>query len=133
MLNKYISRWSRLNLEILCADKIQRFEAYIPGYCPNSGKTNGRITCILAIFYIVLMFLVATNLMPVQQLMLYSSINFSIVKEPRRLTSSTFELTGRYFRGELHHFGLMDWQKISLGPLRAQKCLISVCSFNSIL
>ena len=34
----------------LCADKIQRLEAYVPEYCLYSGKTNERITYILAIF-----------------------------------------------------------------------------------
>ena len=64
----------------------------------------------------------------------------STVNVPTRLRSSTFELTGIYFRGVyfrlwrlLHHFGRMGWQKISFGPIRAQKCLISICSFNSIL
>ena len=64
----------------------------------------------------------------------------STVNVPTRLRSSTFELTGIYFRGVyfqlwrlLHHFGHVGWQKISLGPIRAQKCLISICSFNSIL
>ena len=57
----------------------------------------------------------------------------SIVKVPMRLRSSTFELTGVYFRGELNHFGHMVQQKISLGRKRAQKCLTSISSFNSIL
>ena len=57
----------------------------------------------------------------------------SIAKVPMRMRSSTFELTGVYFRGELNHFGHVGWQKISLGTKRAQKCLISICSFNSIL
>ena len=34
----------------LCADKIQKFEAYIPGYCLYSGKTDPKITCILTNF-----------------------------------------------------------------------------------
>ena len=60
-------------------------------------------------------------------------INKTISIAKVRLRSSTFELTGVYSRDELHHFGRMGWQKISLGPIRAQKCLISICSFNSIL
>ena len=53
----------------------------------------------------------------------------STVNVPTRLRSSTFELTGIYFRGVyfrlwrlLHHFGRMGWQKISFGPIRVMLC-----------
>ena len=99
-----------------------------------SGKTNQRITRILAIFLSIIDISRSDNL-DVRAIVNIMFINktISIVKVPMRLRSSTFELTGVYFRGELNHFGHMGWQKISLEPKRAQKCLISICSFNSVL
>ena len=60
---KTISQRSNISVEglDLCADRIQRVN--IPGYCLYSGKTNGRITCILAIFYVVSIYLVAISQM----------------------------------------------------------------------
>ena len=118
----------------LCADKIQRLEAYIPGYCPYSRKTNERTTRILANV------LRSTDIsrsgkLDVREIVNVTFINktVSIPKVPTRLRSPSFELTGLYFRSDLYHFGHMGWQKISLGPIASQKCLIPICSFNSIL
>ena len=110
----------------LRAYKIQRSEVYISGYGLYSGKTNERITLILTNFLHSIDVRAIVNV-------IFITKSISIIKVPTRLRSSTFAFTGVYFRGELHDFGHMGWQKISLGPIRAQKCLISICSVNSIL
>ena len=50
-----------------------------------------------------------------------------------RLRSSTFELTGVYFRCELHNFGQIGWENNHAWTNPTQKCLISICNFNSVL
>ena len=114
----------------LWAYKIQRSEVYISGYGLCSGKTNERITLILTNIDIS-----RSDTLDVRAIVnvIFITKSISIIKVPTRLRSSTFAFTGVYFRGELHHFGHMGWQKISFGPIRAQKCLISICSVNSIL
>ena len=118
----------------LRAYKIQRSEVYISGYGLYSGKTNERITLILTNF-LHSIDISRSDKLDVRAIVnvIFITKSISIIKVPTRLRSSTFAFTGVYFRGELHHFGHMGWQKISLGPIRAQKCLISICSVNSIL
>ena len=93
-----------------------------------------RITRILANFLRIIDISRSDNLdVRILVNVLFINKTISIVKVPMRLRSSTLELTGVYFRGELNYFGHMGRQNISLGRKRAQKCLISICSFNSIL
>ena len=126
--------FQRLNMSVngldLCADKFQRFEAYIPGHCLYSGKRDPRITWILANF-LRSIDISRSNYLDVRAIVNVICFNkiISIVKVPMRLRSSTFELTGVYFRGELYHFDHMDWQKIRLGLIRAQIVCYNVLSY----
>ena len=83
----------------LCADKIQRFEAYIPGYCLYLGKQWENNLYIGN-------FLRSIDISNSDKLDVHAIVNvifinktISIVKVPTRLRASTFELTGIYFRG----------------------------------
>ena len=107
--------FQRLNMSVngldLCANKFQRFEAYIPGHCLYSGKTDPRITWILANFLRSIN-ISRSNYLDVRAIVNVIFFNkiISIVKVPMRLKSSTFELTGVYFRGELYHFDHVAWK-----------------------
>ena len=115
----------------LCADKIQRFEVFLDTVF---GKNKSEDDPYIGKFFTYYDISRSDNLhVRILVNVMFINKTISIVKVPMRLRSSTLELTGVYFRGELNHFGHMGRQNIILGRKRAQKCLISICSFNSIL
>ena len=115
--------------------KSQRFETLIPGYYYlYSGDTDPRIAYILANF-LRSIDISRSDYRNVRAIVIVIFINKSIniVKVPMRLRSSTFELTGVYFRCELHNFGQIGWENNHAWTNPTQKCLISICNFNSVL
>ena len=49
------------------------------------------------------------------------------------MRSSVFALAGVHFLGKLQLVGDTGLPKNSCGPIRARKCLVSICSFNCII